>query len=319
MKPKPKAKAKPKADAKSKVAPKAPMAKPKPKSESSKLTKGKTGSAVESDPGTSSSSMVVEPPTSEVLTAPYGDEEGDDFPGIEKLFEDYIPEEHSDVAVDDPAPEAVRSPPSSSKPGGSHASRRSDEVPKSASAREKAIREEAAEVARRLIEEKRGAEASSSSRRPAGVADNLKDHWERQGNQLVRYHYTPWKGMFSPDLTDCPVNSNMLSSTRTTHSLSMGSQHITTDMDDWSVKRRRNCKFSFHWIGKTVFELKPASAGIGPDDLDKFPCMPTVPHSPQHREKVARHFPADEEEMYALLALVARPVNKKELHSNPEA
>ena len=60
----------------------------------------------------------------------------------------------------------------------------------SASARDKAIREEAAEVSRRLIEEERGAEASSSSRRPAGVADNLKDHWERQGNQLVRYHYS---------------------------------------------------------------------------------------------------------------------------------
>ena len=47
--------------------------------------------------------------------------------------------------------------------------------------------------------------------------------------------------------------------------------------------------------------------------------MPTVPHSPQHRERVTWHFPADEEEMYALLALVARPVNQKELNSNPEA
>ena len=71
----------------------------------------------------------------------------------------------------------------------------------SASAKEKAIREEAAEVARRLVEEERGAEASSSSRRPAGVADKVKDHWERQGNQPVRYHNTPRKEMFSPDLT----------------------------------------------------------------------------------------------------------------------
>ena len=47
--------------------------------------------------------MVVEPPTSEVLTDPYRDEEGDDFAGMEKLFKDYIPEEHSDVAVEDPA------------------------------------------------------------------------------------------------------------------------------------------------------------------------------------------------------------------------
>ena len=157
----------------------------------------------------------------------------------------------------------------------------------SKAAKDKATREEAAEVAGRLIEEERGAEASSSSRRPAGVADNLKDHCERQGNQWVRYHCTPRKEMFSPDSTDCPVNSNMLSSTRTTHILPMGSQHITTDVDDWSVKRRRNRnrKFSFQWIGKTVLELKPASTRIRSDDLDTLPCMPTAPHSPQHRDK----------------------------------
>ena len=111
----------------------------------------------------------------------------------------------------------------------------------------------------------------------------------------------------------------MLSCTGTTHILPSGSEHIATDVDDWSIKRRRNRKFSFHWIGKTVFELKPASACIPSDDLDTFPCMPTVRHSPQHLEKVAWHFPADEEEMYALLALVARPVNQKELNSTPEA
>ena len=85
----------------------------------------------------------------------------------------------------------------------------------------------------------------------------------------------------------------------------MGSQHITTDVDDWSVKRRKNRKFSFHWIGKTVFELKPASACIRSDDLDTFPCMPAVPHSPQHREKIATYFPVGEDEMHALMALVA--------------
>ena len=161
----------------------------------------------------------------------------------------------------------------------------------SASAKEKAIREEAAEV----------------------------DHWERQGNQLVRYHYTARKEMFSPDLTDCPVDPKLLSPARTTHILPMGSQHITTDVDDWSVKRRGNRKFSFHCIGKTMFEIKPASACIRSDDPDTFPCMPTVPHSPQHREKVATYFPVDEDEIHALMALVARPVNQKELNSNPEA
>ena len=116
--------------------------------------------------------------------------------------------------------------------------------------------------------------------------------------------------MFSPDLIDCPANSNMLSPTRTTHVVPMGSQHITTDVDDLLSKRRRNRKVSFQWIGKTVFERKPASTCIRSDDLDPFPCMPAVPHSPHHREKIACYFAADEEEMYALLALVARPVNQ---------
>ena len=125
--PAPKAKPKPKAKAKADAKPKA---KPKPKTESPKSAKGKTGSVAGSDPGASPSSMVVAPPASHVLSDPYADEEGDDFPGIEKLFEDYVPEEHSDVAVDDPAPEAVRSLSSSSKPGELPASRRSAEVPK---------------------------------------------------------------------------------------------------------------------------------------------------------------------------------------------
>ena len=124
--PAPKAKPKPKAKAKADAKPKA---KPKPKSESSKSAKGKTGSVAGSDPG-ASSSMVVEPPASNVLSDPYADEEGDDFPGVENLFEDYVPAEHSDVAVDDPAPEAVRSPSSSSKPGELPASRGPAEVPK---------------------------------------------------------------------------------------------------------------------------------------------------------------------------------------------
>ena len=90
--------------------------------------------------------MVVEPPTSEVLTDPYADEEGDDFPGIEKLFENYVPEEYSDVAVDDPASEAVRSPPPSSRPEGSPASRRSEEVPKRDDKERKPIDSKTAEL-----------------------------------------------------------------------------------------------------------------------------------------------------------------------------
>ena len=146
----------------------------------------------------------------------------------------------------------------------------------SAKALEQAIREEAVQVARRLIEEERGAATSSStSRRPAGVADNVKDHWERQGNQWVRYQYIPRKEMFSPDPTDCRVNSYMMCPTRTTHILPIGSQHIATAVDDWSTKHRTNRKFSFQWIGKTVFELKLASTCIRSDDLDPFPLCHT--------------------------------------------
>ena len=36
-------------------------------------------------------------------------------------------------------------------------------------------------------------------------------------------------------------------------------------------------------------------------------------------EKVATYFPVDGDEIHALMALVARPVNQKELNSNPEA
>ena len=50
--------------------------------------------------------MVVEPPPIYALSDPYEDEEGDDFPGIEKLFEDYVPGEYSVVSKpgDAPAP-----------------------------------------------------------------------------------------------------------------------------------------------------------------------------------------------------------------------
>ena len=117
---KPKAKAKPKAEAKPKAASKAPKAKAKPKSESSKLAKDKTASAVESDPGTSPSSMVVEPPSTHALSDPYEDDEGDDFPGMEKLFEDYVPGEYSGEAVEDPRRPSLETP----------ASGKSEEVPK---------------------------------------------------------------------------------------------------------------------------------------------------------------------------------------------
>ena len=48
--------------------------------------------------------MIVEPPASHVLSDPYKDEDIDDFSGIEKLFEDYVPEEYPDGAAEDPAP-----------------------------------------------------------------------------------------------------------------------------------------------------------------------------------------------------------------------
>ena len=49
--------------------------------------------------------------------------------GIERLFEDYVPGEYSSETVEDPAPKAVSSPSSSSKPGDAPAPGKSDEVP----------------------------------------------------------------------------------------------------------------------------------------------------------------------------------------------
>ena len=106
------------------TATKAPKAKAKTKSESSSKAKEKTASAVDSDPGISKS-RVVEPPSSHVAGAPE-DEDIDDFPEIERLFEDCDP-----GVVEDPSLETVRSPSSSSKPKDVPAAEVPPEVPKS--------------------------------------------------------------------------------------------------------------------------------------------------------------------------------------------
>ena len=51
--------------------------------------------------------------------------------------------------------------------------------------------------------------------------------------------------------------------------------------------------------------------------------MPTVipePEAePEHRDNVSKYAPVSEEEVYELMAMVARPVGHKELKANPKA
>ena len=71
--------------------------------------------------------------------------------------------------------------------------------------KDKAISEEAAKGAR---EHHEGAEAlggGSSSSRPAAPIGTARDRWEIKGNKLIRYHCTPRRELFSPDIADCPV------------------------------------------------------------------------------------------------------------------
>ena len=47
--------------------------------------------------------------------------------------------------------------------------------------------------------------------------------------------------------------------------------------------------------------------------------MPTMPATQEHREKIGHHAPASMEEIMTLMAMVARPVGRKEITSNPDA
>ena len=166
---------------------------------------------------------------------------------------------------------------------------------------------------------------SSSSTKPAAVAFD-KDFWEVREDKIIRYHCVPRRDMFSPDLTDCPVPISKLSNNRSTKIVPIGGMNIINHEDDWRNIRKRNKRYSFKWIGQTIIPFTKKSlppSGECALSADPYPAMPTVvpePEAePEHREKVSSYAPVSEEEVYELMAMVARPVGHKELKSNPKA
>ena len=88
--------------------------------------------------------------------------------------------------------------------------------------------------------------------------------------------------------------------------------------------RRRNRKFIFRWIGKTEFTIlsNPTPDGDGACTAD-FPAMPAMPvcidEQAQHRDKPSKPEHMSEEDIHDAIAMVARPVGKKEVLANPKA
>ena len=94
--------------------------------------------------------------------------------------------------------------------GGSRGSRKPDSIPSSMwvnlskKQKEKAIEDEARELARKELDNQEGGSASSSAK-PSAAALPTKDCWKVTDDKLVRYHFVPRRELFSPDLTDCPL------------------------------------------------------------------------------------------------------------------
>ena len=211
--------------------------------------------------------------------------------------------------------------------GGTRGSRKPDSIPSdlwvrlSKKQKDKAIEDEVRENALRELESGGGG-SSSSSGKPAAVANASKDEWVIRGDKLIRFHYIPRKELFSPDLTDCPVPIASLGRDRVTKIMPLGGTEIIPDADEWRNVRRRNKKLSYKWIGRTEFSViaRPDSSGQATVGSQDFPCMPTVPTAEDpHRTKVARAFPETFQEITEAIAMVARPVGKKELMTDSDA
>ena len=149
-----------------------------------------------------------------------------------------------------------------------------------------------------------------------------KDCWKINGNKLTRFHFAPRRGLFSPDLIDCPVALSKIAKSRNTVIFPVGGVDLINDEDEWCNVRRHNKKTSFKWIGQTEFTILPTSPtsdeASGP--LPEFPAMPTtVDGSLEHRENNTFDYPDTVEEITELMAMIARPAGRKELLSNPKA
>ena len=106
--------------------------------------------------------------------------------------------------------------------------------------------------------------------------------------------------------------------TRLHQIIPVGTEDFIADEDEWTNPRRRNKKLSFRWVGKTTFEIMPLGTSVSNVNGEPFPTMPTIPFKSEHREKLAS-YEFTKSELDMIMAMVARPVNKKELAENPDA
>ena len=90
--------------------------------------------------------------------------------------------------------------------------------------------------------------------------DKKKDYWEYQPkNQVViRHHLKPRRSLFTPSMTQCPVEPDQLQSCRLTKM--DGVFGSNQRVDQWTDKHDAHAVVGTHpWIGQTVFRLKNSS------------------------------------------------------------
>jgi hypothetical protein len=210
------------------------------------------------------------------------------------------------------------------KYGGERGSKRPPDIPPymwvnlSKKQKEREIERYRKSLALEEVDAEGGGGSSSSSARPASVA-RPKDYWKREGNKLIRYRYKERSALFTPDLTDCPVDARKLESKREIVVIPTDGSDIIRDADVWKGKKGSRV-LSFKWFGKTIFTLKPEDDKTSDEP---YPSMPVIQggRNGAHREKnpVRAPFPSEEEDWMNLYAMVARPVGKKEIQNDPDA
>ena len=104
--------------------------------------------------------------------------------------------------------------------------------------------------------------------------DKNKDYWEYQPkNQVViRHHLKPRRSLFTPCMTQCPVEPDQLQSCRLTKM--EGVFGSNQRVDQWTDKHDAHAVVGTHsWIGQTVFRLKNDFLG---NQVISDPSMPNA-------------------------------------------
>ena len=174
--------------------------------------------------------------------------------------------------------------------------------------KDKSTSEEAAKIAREHHEGTAVPRGGSSSQGPLHPLDPCGIDGRLRG---IRWSDTiRFQEESSPDITDWPVPLSRVKPARNLH---------IADEDEWINPRRRNKKLSFRWVGNTIFQMLPL--GTTRDDVagECFPSMPTIPYHDEHRETIVNGHEFTKSELGVIIAMVARPVGKKELAEHPDA